>query len=339
MTSNVSWLPAELEPVAMRLGRADELAYQLGQLAFNWSRNGGDGAVEVKQVRSPTAGMVDAVVTDIRPIPPSAAMLFSEVIHHLRAALDNVVFHLVTEARGQALPEDDARQVALPIYEQQTQFVDWAKRTVRKVPELGDPTSTLYQRIESLQPYVSAADIPSISATLAVLMDIKPQNVHALLLLQGYSNEDKHRSVRLAFTRSVIQRSDQPFFTADRTMQPIEAGDVLSSVREGEPVLLELNPALLVERPETAAWVSPGAELARLHAYVAHVAIPTLLTGSAPASPPLPESIDLSDNGQTMAERIDAGGPIDSHSRLQPEMEGALLENLRRPPAALQTEN
>lgn len=339
MTSKVSWLPVELEPVAMRMGRADELAHQLGQLAFNWSRNNGDGPLTIKQVRSSTAGMVDAVVVDIRPIPPNAAMLFSEVIHHLRAALDNVVFHLVTKARGQTLPEDDARKIVLPIYQQQTQFAAWAKRTVGKLPELGDPASPLYQLIESLQPYASTADIPSLPSTLAGLMDVQVESTHALLLLQGYSNEDKHRAVRLAFVRAVVQRSDQPFHAADRTMQPIEVGDILSSVREGEPIMLETNPALLVERPVGATWVSPGAELARLHAYVAHVAIPTLLTGSAPATPPLPENIDLSDNGQTMAERIDAGGPVDSHQRLQPEMTNALLENLRQPPTILRTQN
>lgn len=338
MTSIVSWLPVELEPVAMRLGRADELAYQLGQVAFSWSRNGGESAVEIKQVRSPTAGIVDAVVAGIRPIPPSAAMLFSEVIHHLRAALDNVVFHLVTAARGQALSEDDARKVALPIYQQQSQFADWAKRTVGKVPELADSTSPLYQRIESLQPYASTADVPSLPPALAALMGVKPENAHALLLLQSYSNEDKHRSIRLAVPRSAIQRSDQSFFTADRTMQPIEVGAIIASVREGEPVLLELNPAIIVERPDTATWVSPGAELTKLHAYVAHVAIPTLLTGSAPAEPSLPETIDLSDNGQTMAERIDAGGHVNSHDRLRPAMERSVMEQLGQPPTVLQAE-
>lgn len=97
--SGVSWLPVELELVAMRLGRADELTYQLLQIALAWSHNDGQGAVAVKERRSATPGMVEAVLASVRPIPPRGAMLFSEVINHLRSALDNVVFHLVTQAR------------------------------------------------------------------------------------------------------------------------------------------------------------------------------------------------------------------------------------------------
>jgi hypothetical protein len=58
------------------------------------------GPLTLEQVHGSAPGTVDAVVTALRPIPPVAALLFSEAINHLRAALDNVVFHLVTSALG-----------------------------------------------------------------------------------------------------------------------------------------------------------------------------------------------------------------------------------------------
>lgn len=337
--SAVSWLPSDLEGAVMRLGRADELTLEIARLAMNWSYNGGNGSTVVKQVCSATnPGMVDAVVVSIKPVPPSAALRFSEAINHLRAALDNVVFHLVTDARGQALPDDQARKVAFPIHTQQSKFEEWAQRIVRKIPELGDPTSSIYQRIESLQPYASTADIASLPPLLAALSGVSAENVHALLLLQGYSNEDKHRAIRLAEPRSIIQRSDVSFYSTDRSMQPLEPGDILASTREGEPIILESNSGLHVERPDTGTWVSPTGELARLHEYVAHVAIPTLLTGSTTAAPPLPFSIDLSDNGQTLADKISGGGHVDAHERGGIEAQGLFEEAMSKTPEVLRTE-
>ncbi|MBN7534694.1 hypothetical protein I3U85_10875 [Mycobacteroides abscessus subsp. abscessus] len=313
MVSNrvVVWFPPQLDAVAMRLGRADELEYELGQVALNWSRR----ALELKQVQSPgDPEMVDAVVGSIRPIPPTAAMLFSEAIHHLRAALDNVVYHLVTTARGAALSDAEARRVAMPIYQDAKKFHEWVKGVAKSVPELG-PLTDLHQRIESLQPFASSAGVPSISPKLAAFTATPVENIHALVLLQGYSNEDKHREIRLALGRTVLQRSDVPFPKTDLTMRPIEVGDVWSSTRLGEPVLLEANTAVVVERPITGTSVAPVPELGHLHTYVSAVAIPTLLIGSAYAEPPLPHEVDLADNGETPAERVANGGAIPAHAR------------------------
>ena len=41
---------------------------------------------------------------------------------------------------------------------------------------------------------------------------VQPETVHALLLLQSYSNQDKHRAVRLALPRTIVQRSDVSFY-------------------------------------------------------------------------------------------------------------------------------
>ncbi len=81
----------------MRLARADELAYRLAEVALAWSRGPVDeGALTIQQVER-TPDFYDVEVTSIRPVPPVAAMLFSEAIHHLRSALDNVVFYMAEE--------------------------------------------------------------------------------------------------------------------------------------------------------------------------------------------------------------------------------------------------
>lgn len=105
-TGPESWLPAGIAHVALRMARADELQYQLGRVAFEWSPEAG-GPLTIEQVHGSVSGTVDALVTGVRPIPPIAAMFFSEAIHHLRAVLDNLVFHLVTSERGAALADDE----------------------------------------------------------------------------------------------------------------------------------------------------------------------------------------------------------------------------------------
>jgi hypothetical protein len=330
--SALSWLPAELAHVALRLGRADELEYQLGRVAFMWS-SGDGGPLTLEQVRGSTPGTVNAVIAGIRPIPPIASMLFSEAVNHLRAVLDNVVFHLVTEERGTPLTDDAARQVALPIFETDHKFDAWQKRVGRKVPEL-DSGTRIANRIESLQPYNSTDALPSLPPLMAYLMGVQPEHVHPLLLLQGYSNGDKHRAIRLAYMRTIVQRSDQSFFASDLSMRPVAVGDVLATTAVGKPVMVESQAALHVERPSAGTWVSPGMELYGLHAYVAEIATPTLVTGARDTSPPLPWSVELGDNGESLDTRIMNGGNVAGHTRAGDEAL-RFTEEDRTPPQIL----
>lgn len=122
------WLPAGLAPVALRLARADELEYQLGWECLNWSLH----ALDLEQVKR-ADGLLDVVVHAVRPIPPVAAMLFSEIVNHLRAAIDNVMFYVV-EALGGPLTPSAAAQVAMPIQESAINLQNWSTRRKKKVP-------------------------------------------------------------------------------------------------------------------------------------------------------------------------------------------------------------
>ena len=163
------WLPSPLEPVAMRLARADEAAFQIGRLALGWSRE----AFEMSEVeRRP--GWLDLVLKDIRPIPPLLVMLFSEAVHHLRAAVENVLFYLTELERGSALSSRHANAVTMPVKNTRVDFTAWQQRAVSTgVAELG-PNTKLGKRIESLQPFVdTTASVPSLAPKLAASMGVR----------------------------------------------------------------------------------------------------------------------------------------------------------------------
>jgi len=325
--SALDWLPAELVPVALRLARADELEYQLGWECLYWSLH----ALEMKQVRRAN-GLIDVVVERVRPIPPLISMLFSEVINHLRAAIDNVVFHIVESLRGAPLPSDAASLVAMPIQQSGAGLSAWSNRRKRAVPEL-DTGTDLYDRIEKLQPYKSPAVATAISADFERFVGkMNLHGVHPLTLLQRYSNDDKHRAIRLAAARTIT--SGQGPGQYNITAEPVDAGFVIADGRDGTPREIDPRSVVHVQRPGSTIWVAPGMELAQIHTYVADVVIPTLLTG-APASPSLPRQLRLDDSGETVDERIRAGGGEPADKRVGEEAWIKAQELERDPPQRL----
>lgn len=335
MENETAWLPPELDLVALRLARADQAAFQMSDLSLGWSRGiSGPGPFELVQVERPT-GELDLVISDIRPIPPLVSMLFSEAIHHLRAAIDNTLFHLVEAERGEIIPEPQARDIAMPIYEERKKFTDWQKQKAKKgLRELAAGTR-IGRRVESLQPYVDVtAAIPSINPQLAALMGVRPEYTHPMLLLQKYSNNDKHRAIQMAAARANLQRGDEAFASSDRSMRPFVVGDILTTGRRGTPVVVETVAAVHVLREQGAIWVAPGVELHHLHRYVSNVVIPTLVKGFA-LTRSLPPEIDLGDTGQTAAERIRAASWIPAHERMVEISKAAYRESLTTAPQFL----
>ena len=330
MATETEWIPAELESVALRLARADQAAFEVAQLSMEWSRAGGNGPLTLHQVEDPP-GTLGLVVVEVRPIPPLIPMLFSEAINHLRAAIDNTVFYLVEREQRQ-LDERLARRVAMPIFDDGKKLTDWLAENDRRGLSALGASSALARRIRSLQPFASDDVVPSTSERLAALMEIEVVNEHPLLLLQAYSNADKHRAIRAAAARVLVQRDDQPFSASDRSMRPIQPGDVLSMTPVGTGVVVDTNPAVHVERPAGTAWVSPGHELEYLRNYVASVAVPTLVTGLAiPRA--VPPEMDLGDTGQTDRERIEEGSWQTAHERWGPIGMKAFAEAHGAPPA------
>ena len=85
-------------------------------------------------------------LTMVRPIPPIVELLFSEIVNHLRSAIDNVVYYMVESMRGTPLPDGTANLVAMPIVPSAEASKTWSDRRCGRVPELSDSTE-LYRRI------------------------------------------------------------------------------------------------------------------------------------------------------------------------------------------------
>jgi hypothetical protein len=327
---NVDWLPEELYPVAMRLARADELAYALAEAALSWS--GGDddeGALDLTQFER-TVGKMSLEVTAIRPVPPMAGLLFSEAIHHLRAAVDNVVFYLVTKERNEPLTPRQEKQVAMLIYDDPDKYALKVKGLVKAGLDEFDPGAVLGKRIAILQPFADEATVTSLGPKLATLLGrVDLEGEKPLSLLQGYSNWDKHRMIRAALTTALTQNDHDPSLR-NGGMRVLEVGTVLATVPEGEPVETSVSPALQMLRPDGKTWVALGPELDGIAAHVADVVIPILLKGLAlPGA--LPAQVDLSDNGESMANRLAQGTAVRAHERVRPLMNEAFWKAETRP--------
>lgn len=326
--SAMGWLPEDLHPVAMRLARADELAYQLAEVALAWSRGPDDeGALTIQQVER-TPGFYDVEVTSIRPVPPIAAMLFSEAVHHLRSALDNVVFYMAAKEHGRPLTAAQERAVSMLVYDYQVKYDKKVKQLARQGLPLFGSGGTVGQRIAGLQPFNDGASVPSLSPRLAMAMGVEASNAHPLALLRDYSNEDKHRAIRLAAGRLLVQRHDDWKWTVGQGMREIEVGTVLEVVEKGVLTPVDLSTALHVERPG-GGWVAFGPELDGMARHLSDIVIPTLVTGMALPSG-LPVDVDLGDTGETLVERAQRAGSTRAHERVQHVMAKALMEAYQR---------
>lgn len=324
-----TWLPATLEPVAMRLARADEAVFKIAQLARAWSSEGA-GPLKVVGVKHPDDTIVYHV-SAIRPIPPLLSLLFSEAINHLRAAIENTLFFLVEEQRGSVLPEDQAKRISMPVYEDEASLNRWFKDNEKKLPELG-AESALTSRIRALQPYVDGERVPSISEELAKLMGVTPVREAPLTLLQQYSNHDKHRIPVAAAQRSSIVKAGKPFLGSDHVMNPLHVGDALVSTRAGELGEIETNSAIHIERPTSGVWVAPASELNALRQHVADFVIPTLVTGLAlPGS--LPPSIELRSYTEQARQRIEEADWTSGKDRATANAFSAVIASLEAEPS------
>lgn len=324
-SATFSWLPSELEPIALRLARADECAFEIGDAISLWSM---EGPLEFEQVRRGIESKT--ILKSIRPVPPRASLLFSEAINHLRAAMDNVVWHLVEKEHG-PLEGILATQVVMPIQPSPERMKAWTQRRVKGGLDAFSSESSLGQRLNTVQQFVDVnSSVPSLGRRLAALIGQEVELAHPLHLLQQYSNADKHRSIRLAASRTFVSDDASPLMDQNLSHQDLRVGDVLGHTVWGEPVILETNTAVMVQRPDPfSAWVNPVKELNALRKHVSETVIPVLLTGlQLPGG--LPSTLDLQDNGKSIRERLSMGNWEDAEKRLGPVLKTRFEEAVNR---------
>lgn len=315
-----AWLPEALEPVAIRLARADECAFRIGDLASTWSLS---EPLEFKQVRR--GNTVQLVLNAIRPIPPEAFLLVSEAINHLRASIDNVIWYLV-EQEDNSLSGPASALVSMPITESQDKLDNWIARRNR-IPSFAKD-GKLVRRLKALQPFVDNwSSIPSMGKVLAGLTQQDVESAHPLLLLQAYSNSDKHRSIRLVAARTFSSTDAVPMSEQNLAHQELKVGDPLGPPSPwGQMVVVDTNTAVMVQRPAPfSAWVNPVNDLNGIRQHISQVVIPLLLTGLEMMNG-LPPAIETGDDGKSNRERIVDGTWYDAQERLKPLLGARLLE-------------
>lgn len=329
--TELDWLPDELHLVALRVARADELCVQATEGTWRWSHQGPVDLVERQDEHGE-----HLVVHSVAPVPPRIGLAFSEAVNHLRAALDNVVFHLAGRELEEGLTNDQERVVALPITKNRRALKDWRTR-MRKadLPHLAK--GPVGDRIAELQPFRDAGRVvESASPALGPMLGMTVHREHPLRLLQEYSNADKHRAphaVGHAGFKTVGWEVEEPEGTGPLGLAP---GDVIASLppgKSGGPV--EIWPYVVITRPgATPVAVALGHELEAMVRYVADVAIPVLLTGQARADG-VPTSVDLDTPETPLAQRLADGNRPTVRQRLSSIMAQGLVEaELREPERA-----
>lgn len=328
MVDKYGWLPEPVESGAFRLARADQCAFKIGDLASQWSL---DGPLDFKQVRQ--GDHVQLFVTRLRPPPPEVSLLFSEAVNHLRATIDNVIWYLVEREHG-SLTGYASTLVSMPIVQKQENLDNWTRQRLRyKINAFGTDTA-LGRRIRVLQHYVdSRSSVPSMGEVLAKLTGHTVERAHPLLLLQAYSNHDKHRSIRVAAARTFSSSDATALATQKLDHQALHVGDALGpAVPWGHLASQEVNTALMVERPSPfTAWVNPTKELNAMRRHVSDVVLPILLTGLEMPNG-LPPNVSLRDDGQSSRERLNAGTLEDAELRLSPMVQARYEEAVAREP-------
>lgn len=301
------WVTDELLPVAMRLARVDQLTYEAGALATYWSRR---APLTIKQEHRD--GMNHLVVGAVSPIPPLIALLFSEAINHLRAAIDNALLIKLESVCSAPLTDSQIKNVAFPIHIDTDKLTDWTKSTRRKGPkELTEgPLADTILRLQPVNDKESAAPIYTKIVAQGIGSDQKSE--HPLLLLQAYSNADKHRQLRLAASGAFVMDANGTF--AINMGTNLEVGQSLYSLPIGIYAEIDTSPYVAVQRATSGEWAGVGGELNAIQRYVADTVIPMIMTGLAHPKG-LPPQIDLSDNSQKLRQRLNEGKWAYAHER------------------------
>jgi hypothetical protein len=254
-----------------------------------------EGPLEFVQVRE--GNQVQMFLKSLRAVPPEVSLLFSEAVNHLRASIDNVIWHLIEQEHGD-LHGYAATLVNMPILESQEKLDNWTRKRLReKITAFGADTE-LGQRLRRLQPFVDLQrSVPSMGEGLAAITGQEIESAHPLRLLQAYSNTDKHRSIRLALPRTFTSTDASPMAMQNLSHQPLKVGDPLGPPTTwGRLSIRDTNTAMMVQRPDPFfAWVNPVKELNAMRRHISDVVVPILLTGlELPDG--IPPVVELGDN-------------------------------------------
>lgn len=320
----LNWLPDSLHHVATRITRADALACEMASVMSDWSWN-----ADLKVIEERRGDDYQCRIGAMRPVPPVLALYFSEIVSHLRVALDNTMWFLVERAEG-GVPKKAKGTLYFPIFEAAPAFDSYCDRKVTEGVKCLGNGQPLRARLRSLQPFEDSAVINSVPPYMAGMVQDRNEEASALHLLQRYSNTDKHRSVTVLVAQVAVGGFDSDLGRPTPVV-PLEEGVVFAKGRVGDNTGSDLWPWLLVQRPSPfKALAAPIAEASDLIDHVANVVLPTLFTGFA-VTGAVPRSVELGDAPETLHERFAAGVSESAQVRSARISRARVLEALERP--------
>ncbi len=180
---------------------------------------------EVRQNFDTETGRKTAIFHVLREVPIGWAVIFGEILHNLRSALDHIITDLTVSESGHPL-----EQTEFPIFEDEVAF--FALRT--KGSHSGQPTPNSGSfRIRGVSP-----------AARAVIQSLQPfefakvGKISSLLILRNLNIIDKHRTLN-------IVRQQASEFRCDilRDIYPVEMNLPVGEFKDGTK-LVEWLPAM-----------------------------------------------------------------------------------------------
>ena len=342
-SSSMDWLPDELLSLASRIVRADQLAYEVGDVATEWSRS-----APITFVQERKGDKYQVVPTGMRPIPPEIPLKFAEAINHARSAVENAVWHLVISNESGEISEKAQRHICMPVHLTEKGFADWCKKGLKLgLTTLGEG-HMVRKRIESLQPFADThSTIDSCPIHLTQHAATTNEQAQALHLLHRYWNDDKHRAATVVagLTRQEkvpVRWDGQTFTELDRPVvgaafEALRLGFPVERGTYGVPSLTESASSVQLRRPSPyTAHVAPASELASLVDYVANTALPTLIVGMTIVGA-FPRDVPLGEGPEDLRTRLRSGSSENSFERFQPVVFQKLLAAWDSPPSFPET--
>jgi hypothetical protein len=171
-----------LEGIAERLKRADENILNVDSEIKRFLKETGNPEVVYRELKA---------VEEFRQfwshqtVPPRFGVLISEILHHYRSALDNLVWELLRQAGHSP---KNPNLIEFPIFGTRPTAPDKISKFNRKIEGV---SSAAYTIIESLQPYNAVSQWKGPHFALLVLHDMNRFDKHRELSLTNTSSQQK----------------------------------------------------------------------------------------------------------------------------------------------------
>ncbi len=209
--------PGQFADAEARLVRANELLRDLLRIVIEFNQGKGHRGRRSQSLVLDSDGR-RVIFRVHRPFPDIFALLASECIHHVRSALDNLIYDLA----GRPDPGDESARTQFVILRRDEPL----RRSDPRVHQLDDEA---FATLANIQP--------------SILRARHPERAHDLLAIELLANIDKHRILpfaALSVPTSTAGSGDDPLGLALFKLGPLRDGMEVWSPGTGEP---EWDPA------------------------------------------------------------------------------------------------